>query len=531
MKNVQESATDTLGTGQSRGLNTAMIQIPAKQRRAITGGVMLALFLAALDGTVISTAMPTVIAQLGGFEVYSWVFSIYMLASTVSVPVWGRLSDLYGRKNFYLIGIGLFIIGSALAGQSDSMTMLIITRAIQGLGAGAMFPIGMTIIGEIYSLQQRAKMQGLFSGIWGIASIIGPLAGGFITDTISWRWVFYINLPFGIAAAFVIWFAMKRQMRGKNKVKVDYIGALSLTTSMSLLLLSLLRAGELSNWADIGVLSTLVASLFLFVFFFYWEARVEEPIFPLELLKNRIFSAAALSGLFVGMAMFGTITFLPLFVQAVLGGSATEAGTSLTPFMLGWTFSSALGGRFVLRVGYRTTVFTGMAFLMIGFFLFTTFNADTERLFLLFSVGLAGIGMGLIIFSMILAVQSSVPQRQLGIATSASLFTRSIGATVGVAILGTVLTLGMQHGVSLLSLDNLSAEQQAQVFQLAANPDSLIAQENQTFDPEVITIIRGTLADSIHTVFVFGLIFAFLAFLSSFLVPKGKVEDQTYREN
>lgn len=530
MKNVQESATDTLSTGHSRGLKTAMIQIPLKQRRAITGGVMLAMFLAALDGTVISTAMPTVIAQLGGFEVYSWVFSIYMLASTVSVPVWGRLSDLYGRKNFYLIGIALFVVGSALAGQSDSMTMLILTRAIQGLGAGAMFPVGMTIIGEIYSLEQRAKMQGLFSGVWGLASIIGPLAGGFITDTISWRWVFYINLPFGIAAAAVIWFAMKRQMRGKEKVKVDYLGALTLTVSMSLLLLGLLRAGEASSWGDPGVIGMLVSSLVLFIFFFYWEARVEEPIFPLELLKNQIFSAASISGLFVGMAMFGTITYLPLFVQAVLGGSATEAGTSLTPFMLGWTASSALGGRLMLRIGYRPTIFIGMAFLITGFFLFTTFNMDTGRIFLLSSVGLAGMGMGLIILSMILAVQNSVSQRQLGIATSASLFTRSIGATVGVAILGTVLTLSMQQGIGQLSLDDLSVEQQAQVNKLAANPDSLVAEVGESYDPKVMTIIRGTLADALHIVFIFGLGFAVLAFLTSFLIPKGKAEEHSFKE-
>jgi len=500
-----------------------------KQKRAITGGVMLAMFLAALDATVVSTAMPTVISKLGGFEVYSWVFSAYMLTSTVSVPLWGRLSDLYGRKRFYLLGIGLFMLGSVLAGQSHSMSMLIATRTLQGLGAGALFPLSITIVGEIYSLEQRARMQGVFSGVWGFASIVGPLAGGFLTDTLSWRWVFYVNIPFGIAAAAVVALAMHEPPRPKKKVKIDYLGAFSLTASMTLLLLGLLRGGKL-GWLDAGVLAMVVGSAALLALFAWWERRAPEPLFPLSLFDNTIFTTTSLSGLFVGMAMFGSISFLPLFVQAVIGTSATDAGSSLTPFMLGWVVSSAVGGRLLLRIGYRPTIFIGMGFLLLGFVLFTQFGANTSRTFVLLAVALAGVGMGLIIVNLLLAVQNAVPKSQLGIATSASVFTRSIGGTIGVAIFGTVMVLGMQQALAGLSLERFSPEQVEQLRALALRPSALITRSAGSVAPEVLDALRGALAHALHNVFIVGLGFVLLASLSVLLIPKGRAQDHVYQE-
>lgn len=506
--------------------HNASVSITIKQRRAITGGVMLAMFLAALDATVVSTAMPTVIAQLGGFEVYSWVFSAYMLTSTVTVPIWGKLSDLYGRKRFFLLGIGLFVLGSMLAGQSNSMAMLIATRALQGLGAGALFPLSITIIGDLYSLEQRARMQGLFSGIWGFASVIGPITGGFLTDALSWRWVFYVNLPIGIAAALVVAWTMHESRHPKAQVKIDYLGALSLTVSMTLLLLSLLRGGQL-GWSDPGVALMMFASLILLLFFVWWEHKAAEPLLPLSLFQNRIFTAVAISGLFVGMAMFGTITFLPLFVQAVLGTSATEAGSSLTPFMLAWVVSSAIGGRLLLRIGYRRTVFIGMGMLMTGFILFTTFTASVTRAFVLTAVAFAGAGMGLIIVSLLLAVQNSVSKRQLGIATSATVFTRSIGGTIGVAVLGTVMTLGMQ-AISNLPVSGLTPSQVEQLRSLAKHPDALVSRSSDGIAPEVLDLLRSSLASALHNVFLFGLGFVILSLLAAFLIPKGKAQDHVY---
>lgn len=525
MKNIQEASTDTLSAGTARTLRTAMLSMPVKQRRAVTGGVMAAMFLAALDATVVSTAMPTVIAQLGGVEIYSWVFSGFMLASTVSGPIWGRLSDLYGRKGFYLAGIGIFVLGSVLAGMSNSMEMLVATRALQGLGAGSLFPIGMTIIGEIYSTEQRAKMQGYFSAIWGFASIIGPLTGGFITENFSWPWVFYINLPVGFIAAWVVTWAMKNSTQTKD-VKVDYLGAMALTGSMSLLLFGLLQ-GSQWGWLTFEFMGLMALSAALITFFVIWEQRVSEPIFPFTLFKNRMFTAVIISGTFVGMAMFSTMTFLPLFMQGVLGTSPTEAGAVMMPLSLAWVLSSVIGGRLLLRIGYRKTVFIGMAFLLISFIGFATLSIETTKWLVYTWASLAGIGMGLIIISLILAVQSSASQKQLGIATSASLFSRSMGGVIGVAILGTVMTIGLQQAIDIIPTDNLTPAQLEELQLLTENVNEIVApsSDQSSFSAEVIHLFRGSLASALHNVFLFSLGFALIAFLVSFVIPKGKIEE------
>lgn len=530
LKKPQPSAEALCAQGARRPAVEPPQSLPLSRRRAITGGVLLAMFLAALDATVVSTAMPTVIAQLGGLAMYSWVFSGYMLTSTVTVPIWGRLSDLFGRKRFYLLGIGLFVLGSMLAGQSRSMEMLILTRALQGLGAGALIPLGMTIVGDLYSLEERARMQGLFSGIWGFASIVGPLIGGFFTDVLSWRWAFYVNLPFGLAAAAVVLWAMPAPPRNRGSSSVDWLGVFALSAAVSLLLLGLLREGQLGTWTDPGVLALFAASAVGLAGFVGWERRVREPIFPLELFENKIFTAAALSGLFVGMAMFGSISFLPLFVQSVIGTSATEAGSTLTPFMLGWVVFSTLGGRWVLRVGYRVTVFSGMGLLVSGFVLFTTFTAATSRAYVLGAVGLAGAGMGLIVFTLLLAVQNAVPRRQLGIATSASVFTRMVGGTIGVAVLGTVLSLGLTRRLGALGVQELGPEGRSQLVALVAHPEALITGAGAGLDPRVLRLFRETLAGALHEVFLVGLGFALIALVATFLIPKGKVQEHAHRD-
>lgn len=498
------------------------------QRRAITGGVMLAMFLAALDGTVVSTAMPTVIAQLGGFEIYSWVFSAFMLTSTVSVPLWGRLSDLYGRKGFYLAAIVLFVTASMLAGQSDSMAMLIATRALQGLGAGGLFTLSITIIGEIYSLEQRVRMQGVFSAVWGVASIVGPLVGGFFTDVISWRWVFYLNLPFGIAAAAVIYWMFHERRPEQAHARIDYVGALALTASMTLLLLGLLQ-GSKAGWLEPQVLMMSISSGGLLVAFVVWERRFPQPILPLVLFGHRIFTASAISGLFVGMAMFGTISYLPLFVQGVMGGSATQAGSSLMPFTLGWVVFSTLGGRVLLRLGYRITVFIGMGLMLFGFSLFAALSSSASWVLILLAVGLAGSGMGMVVVSLLLAVQNAVPRNQLGIATSSSIFARSIGGTIGVSILGTVLSLGMQYASAHGVMTALTPEQAQQASALALRPEALIS--NQTapgISAEALEWVRQALDGALHNVFLMGLGFVIVSLSVAFLIPKGKAQEHMH---
>src|SRR6266850_5309089 len=333
------------------------LEISLRRRRVITAGVLLGMTLGALEATVVSTAMPTVIATLGGLAHYSWVFSAYLLTSTAAVPIWGRLSDLYGRRRMYLAGIAVFLVGSALSGAAGSMEQLIVFRAIQGLGAGAIIPLSMTMVGELYTLEERARTQALFSGVWGIASIGGPLVGGYVTDVLSWRWVFYLNLPFGILALIVFALAYPRHARIRG-VRVDWTGAALLFGGIVALLVALSDATA-SPWP------WLVAAAALLVNFVYVERRVDEPILPLDLFESPLISLSNVVVFMLGIAMFGAIAFVPLFVQVVMGGTATEAGQALTPLFLGWVLTSVLGARLTVRAGYRPVALTGAALLTI----------------------------------------------------------------------------------------------------------------------------------------------------------------------
>lgn len=391
--------------------------------------------LGALEATVVSTAMPTVIATLGGLAHYSWVFSAYLLTSTASVPIWGRLSDLYGRRRLYLTGVTVFLVGSALAGASASMTQLIVFRAIQGLGAGAIIPLGMTIIGELYSLEERPRTQALFSGVWGVASIGGPLVGGYITDVLSWPWVFYLNLPFGLLAMGVIATAYPAPPAG-SQVRVDWIGAGLLFGSVTALLVALSGATA-AGWAWMAGAAVLAAALAVA------ERRTAAPILPFDLFADRVVSRSLLVAFLVGTAMFGAIAFMPLFVQAVMGGTATEAGTTLTPLFLGWVTASIAGARLSVRSGYRRVTSAGVALIAAGFTALAAAGAQATRSVLLADALVLGCGMGLSMLSLLLAIQHGVDRSRLGLATSLNQFARSIGAAVGVAIMGAMLARSM----------------------------------------------------------------------------------------
>jgi EmrB/QacA subfamily drug resistance transporter len=497
--------------------------ILSKRRRwVVTAGVMLGMFLAALEATVVGTAMPTVIASLGGLDRYSWVFSAYLLTSTVTVPVWGRLSDLYGRRVFYLIGIAFFLVGSALSGASQSITQLIVFRAIQGLGAGALIPLSMTINGDIYTVRERTRIQGLFSGVWGLASILGPLAGGFITDNISWRWVFYINIPFGLAAALVVGAALVEPKRTERPV-IDYAGAAWLTIAITLLLLVLVESGDPAIWGKPLTLVAVAGILFFSLLFVRTEKRAAEPIVPFSLFKNRIIGVGSITAFMVGAAMFGALSFIPLFVQGTLGGTATEAGALLTPFLLGWVVMSVVGGRLMFRVGYRPTILAGLVVLTGSFAVLTTFNRGTPRSWLVGDVLAMGIGMGLVMFALLITVQNSVNRGQLGIATSLNQFSRSIGQTVGVAVMGTVMTIGLASHVAEIQRESGLPEED--VARTVHNPSALIdpiARAAQK--PELVRAMSGALAGALHNVFMTGVAFALLALLSGFWLPARRLK-------
>jgi EmrB/QacA subfamily drug resistance transporter len=499
------------------------LEMSSARRWAITAGVLVGSFIAALEATVVGTAMPTVIASLGGINHYSWVFSAYIVTSTVTVPVWGKLSDLYGRRLMYQLGIGLFLLGTLLSGFSNSMGELIIFRAIQGLGAGALIPLGMTIIGDIFTLEERAKMQALFSGVWGFSSVVGPVVGGFITDQISWRWVFFINIPVGIVAATIIGFALK-EPKQKQKPTIDYAGAILLMLAISLLMLAMVEG--------VKSLATIVAptnvalfgiSFVLLYLFVRVERRARDPIIPFQLLENRTVSASILAGFLGGIGMFGAISFVPLFAQGALGMSATEAGSLLTPLMLSWVTMSVVGGRLLLKFSYRPLTIIGFTLLTIGFTLMATYGTETPRFWLYAELVIIGMGLGFTMLTLLIAVQQAVERRQLGVATSLNQFSRAIGGAFGVAVMGVALTIGLGYQLHKMADQPGSPFSHDQAEAFAENPNALIEPSAKSELPAAtLTTLQNAMAAAVHPVFWVGSIVSLLAVFASLLLPKRK---------
>jgi EmrB/QacA subfamily drug resistance transporter len=468
----------------------------------ITAGVMLSLFMASMEATVVATAMPTIVAQLGGLEIYSWAFSAYMLASTTTVPIYGKLSDLYGRRPVYAVAMGTFLLGSLLCGLAGSMTQLVIFRAVQGLGAGGLMPLAFIIIGDVFSLEQRARMQGLFSGVWGVSSVIGPVLGGFLVDRVSWHWVFYINLLPGALAAALVWFAwIDRPRAAKDQISVDYLGAALLSAGVVALLLGLFQLGTAASWALIALSTVCFGALLLA------ERRAADPILPLPLFRDRLFAVAIIHGVLAGWAMFGSSSFVPLFVQAVLGTSATAAGITLTPMMLGWVVSSIIGSRLLLRVGYRSIALVGMSLLALAMFLLSQIGVDSRQSVLMVYMALSGIGMGLSIPAFLIAVQSAVRREQLGTATSTVQFSRSMGGTLGVSIMGAMLSM------QLISIDQLLEPLPGTAIDVAANES-----------------VRVALAGAIGSIFFIAFLAAAAGLIATAFAPSGRITQITRPE-
>jgi EmrB/QacA subfamily drug resistance transporter len=417
-----------------------------RDKRRVLAGVMLSIFLAAMESTVVATAMPTVVTSLGGLHIYSWVFSGFLLTSTVTMPLWGRLSDLYGRRRMFLLGLAIFLGGSALSGLARSMGELIAFRMLQGLGAGSLMTIGMTIVGDIFTIERRARSQGYLSGVWGVASLIGPLLGGFLTDHVSWRWVFYINLPFGAVAMGLIGTSLREDPSRRRRPVIDYWGLGLFAIGVSTLLLAAVEAGRSGGWTGLAVAAPAAVSVVALAAFVAVERRAREPIVPLGLFANRMVLAAMLTGFFSGMAMFGAISFVPLFVQHVSGATATGAGTVLIPFVLGWVLMSIVSARVVLRIGYRTPVLTGMVFLTGAFVLFSRWAEGLTQLGAMRDVLLAGVGMGMIFVPMLIGVQGAVARTELGVATSVTQFFRAVGGAIGLSLMGAVMAQRLHAG-------------------------------------------------------------------------------------
>ncbi|HLL84911.1 MAG TPA: MDR family MFS transporter, partial [Longimicrobium sp.] len=469
-------------------------------RPLTTAALALSVFMAALEMTVVTTAMPTVVSDLGGIERIAWVFTAYMLASTITVPIYGKLADLYGRKPVLLFGIALFLVGSVGSGLSSSMDMLVAFRTVQGLGAGAMQPTALTVIGDIFSLQERARVQGVFSAVWGLAGLMGPFTGGLLVEKLSWHWVFFINVPFGIGAAVVLMIAFHEQIE-KKRHALDFGGAALLTAGVVALLVSVQGQGRESLLAF--ALAVAFLSLFVMV-----ERRVAEPVMPLGIFALPVITIAAATGALFSAAMFGATTYVPLFVQGVLHGTPTQAGGMLTPMLVCWPVSSVVAGRLISRLGFRPLIVGGFLVSAVGTVMMAlVLTPGASMRIALIPMAIFGAGMGFASTALLIAVQTSVGWELRGVVTASNMFFRTVGGALGVGLMGGVL------------VDRLTRDPSIPVS--AAN--ALLGPDHgRNLSPEVMKTLGGALESGLTVSFwiIAGTMVAALAI--SLFFPKVK---------
>lgn len=426
----------------------SLISLPPRTKLAILGSILLTLFLASLDQTVVGTALPRIVTDLNGASLYVWVISAYLLASTVTVPIYGKFSDVFGRKVMLMIGVCLFLSGSWLSGASQNMTELVAFRAIQGLGAGALFPIVMAIIGDLYSSRDRGRFQGLFGAVFALSFIVGPFLGGWITDHISWHWVFYVNVPFGIASVVVLAMVLPRAGKMQASIRdLDYLGIALFTAGVVPFMLGLTNkgnvtsAGQLPNWTDANVGGLIALGLVILGAFAFVESRAKEPILPMDLFRTRDYSVSMAAVFVFGISMFAAVIFMPRFYQTVRGISATASGYYIWPLLVGLMGSSIGTGLLISRIGrYKWLMVAGAAVLLVGGFLLTHLTADVNDWVLWSWLLILGLGIGPAMAGYTVVVQNSVPPTQLGAATGTLTFLRQIGASVGLAVAGTIFS-------------------------------------------------------------------------------------------
>lgn len=494
--------------------------LPQAKVWAIFGGLMLAMLLAALDQTIVATALPTIVSDLGGAEHLSWVVTAYMLASTATTVLWGKLGDLFGRKTLFLACIVIFLAGSILAGTSQTMGQLIAWRALQGVGGGGLMVLSQAIIGDVVPPRERGRYQGLFGAVFGVSSVAGPLLGGFFVDNLDWRWVFYINIPVGALALVVVASVLPRIAAGARP-RIDYAGIVLLATLSTAIVLVTSLGGTTWEWASVPVYAMVALAAASLVAFVVAERRAPEPVLPLHLFRNKVFSVAAVIGFAVGFAMFGAITYLPLYLQTVKGSTPTESGLEMTPMMLGLLITSIGSGQLISRTGrYKIYPILGTAVTAVGLYLLSLMGRDTTTLQAGLSMFVLGAGLGMVTQVLVIAVQNSVSYRDLGTATSGTTYFRTIGASIGVAVFGTVFS-GRLTGEL--------ADGAPDTAQGPCTPEALAA-STQTLArcaPEVQAWFLDAYADALHVVFLGAVPVAALAFLLTWLLPEVELRTAT----
>ena len=474
--------------------------------RLIFGALLLVLLLASLDQTIVSTALPTIVGDLGGISKLSWVVTAYLLASTVAGPLYGKIGDLYGRKLVLQAAIVIFLAGSALCGISQNMTELIVFRAIQGLGGGGLFVITIAVIGDIIPPRDRGRYQGFFGAVFGVSTVIGPLLGGFFVDNLSWRWIFYINLPIGLIALAVIAAAFQART-DRTRHKIDYLGAALLAGGLSAIVLYTSLGGTTYPWGSPELLVMIVGGFVLLAAFVFVEARAAEPILPLEIFRNRIFSVTSAIGFIVGVGLFGAVTYLPLYLQDVKGHSPTTSGLLITPMMAGLLITSIGSGQLISRFGrYKPFPIVGTAIMALGLTLLSRLHVGTSTLVAGAYMLVLGLGLGLVMQVLVLAAQNAVDYKYLGVASSGSTLFRQVGGSIGVAIFGAIFANRLAA--------NLAAKLPAGAHVTSApNPAAL-----KRLPPAAHTAYITAITDALHPVFLAAAGTAVLAFVLTWLL-------------
>jgi EmrB/QacA subfamily drug resistance transporter len=490
-------------------------QTDTSNRNLAAFGVMLVIFLFAIDATIVSTSMPTIVGKLGGLELYSWVFSIYMLTSALTTPIFGKLADVFSKRRLMLVGIGIFLLGSILCGAAQSMEAMIVFRAVQGLGGGAIYALSFIVVGVLFPADQRAKVQGYISGIWGIASIFGPLAGGLIVEYANWRWIFFVNLPLIAVATALIVIGLKEERGERRTPKLDLAGTGTLLVGLLLIFYALAQSAHARHPLDTETVGLIIAGAAILVIFYFIERRAAEPIIPLDLFHIGLYKSSVAVATLSAMGVFGAISYLPLYLQGVMGTTATGTGLVLLALSMGWTVGSLTAGQAINKVGYRWIAAAGMMLLAFGYGVFVAPQLDIGLIVIVISATAIGTGMGMANLTTLVAAQSAVAHQRIGVATSTVMLFRTFGGAFAVSLMGTVMLGHMQMSLSQLRAANINVA--ASVWEKLANPQNLLEPATRAqISAELLPRLIASLGDALWYAFLTGFILMIVGVAASF---------------